>query len=471
MAKKTVKELNALRPAAKPYELAVDTGLYLRVATDGMRQWFVKYTVLGHRRAVRLPCPYGDGPGQMSLADATAENARIRALARDGIDFQVQREEARQAKAEEKRAKAFAEEATRRASKTVRDLYDAWIVDGVARKDGNKDLRRQFEKDVLPAIGSIELRKLSGADILSMLRAHAARGIVRQVIVTYGNVSHMLKWGRERKPWNRLLEDGNPAKLVDMDLLIPADYEDERTRILTPAEIRELADIFRRMDASYADAPDRRATPHPVDAKTRIALWLCLSTVCRIGELLMSRWEHVDLDAGTWFIPVENVKGHRGKKNPQTVYLSDFALRQFKALHEITGGTAWCFPARNKRYGDTHVCLRSVSKQVGDRQIKFKNRSKPIRGRAFDDSLVLAGGERGDWTPHDLRRTGATMMQALGVSLDTIDRCQNHLLAGRVRRVYLRHDYEAEKTAAWRVLGDRLDAILAGGADIVQLRA
>lgn len=175
--------------------------------------------------------------------------------------------------------------------------------------------------------------------------------------------------------------------------------------------------------------------------------------------------------AGTWCIPVKNVKGHRGKKNPQTVYLSDFALRQFKALHEITGDSAWCFQARNQRAGDTHVCLRSVSKQAGDPQIKFKNRSKPIRGCAFDDSLVLAGGERGDRTPHDLRRTGATLMQALGVSLDTIERCQNHLLAGRVRRVYLRHDYEAEKTAAWRVLGDRLDAILAGGADIVQLRA
>ncbi|WP_345797145.1 tyrosine-type recombinase/integrase [Castellaniella sp. MT123] len=471
MGKKTVKELNALRPAAKPYELAVDTGLYLRVATDGMRQWFVKYTVLGRRRVARLSCPYGDGPGKMSLADATAENARIRALARNGIDFQVQREEERQTKAEEKRAQEAAAKVAQLAAKTVRDLYGAWIVDGVARKDGNKDLRRQFEKDVLPAIGSIELRKLSGGDILSLLRAQTERGIIRQAIITYGNVSHMLKWGRERKPWNRLLEDGNPAKLVDMDLLIPTDYEDERTRILTSAEIGELADIFRNMDASYADAPDRRAAVHPVDTKTRIALWLCLSTVCRIGELLRSRWEHVDLDAGTWFIPLENVKGHRGKKNPQTVYLSDFALRQFKALHEITGDSAWCFPARNQRAGDAHVCLRSVSKQVGDRQIRFKDRSKPLRGRAFDDSLVLAGGERGDWTPHDLRRTGATMMQALGVSLDTIDRCQNHLLAGRVRRVYLRHDYEAEKTAAWQVLGDRLDAILAGAADIVQPRA
>jgi hypothetical protein len=53
------------------------------------------------------------------------------------------------------------------------------------------------------------------------------------------------------------------------------------------------------------------------------------------------------------------------------------------------------------------------------------------------------------------------MMQALGVSLDVIDRCQNHVLAGsRVRRHYLHHDYAEEKKRAWDLLGDRLSAVL-----------
>lgn len=52
----------------------------------------------------------------------------------------------------------------------------------------------------------------------------------------------------------------------------------------------------------------------------------------------------------------------------------------------------------------------------------------------------------GEWTPHDLRRTGAAMMQAWGISLDVIDRCQNRVLAGsRVRRHYLHNDYAEEK--------------------------
>ena len=101
-----------------------------------------------------------------------------------------------------------------------------------------------------------------------------------------------------------------------------------------------------------------------------------------------------------------------------------------------------------------------VSKQVGDRQARFKNR-KALSRRRNDDTLVLAAGQNGDWTPHDLRRTGATMMQALGVSLDVIDRCQNHVLAGsRVRRHYLHHEYAEEKKCAWNLLGDRLSAVL-----------
>ena len=54
----------------------------------------------------------------------------------------------------------------------------------------------------------------------------------------------------------------------------------------------------------------------------------------------------------------------------------------------------------------------------------------PLKRRRSDAPLVLAGGKNGAWTPHDLRRTGATMMQALGISLELIDRCQNHVLAG-----------------------------------------
>ena len=59
-------------------------------------------------------------------------------------------------------------------------------------------------------------------------------------------------------------------------------------------------------------------------------------------------------------------------------------------------------------------------------------------------------------------RTGATMMQALGISLELIERCQNHVLPGsKVPRHYMLHDYADEKRAAWAALSERLAALIA----------
>jgi len=79
--------------------------------------------------------------------------------------------------------------------------------------------------------------------------------------------------------------------------------------------------------------------------------------------------------------------------------------------------------------------------------------------RRANNTLVLAEGENGDWPPHDLRRTGATLMQELKLSTDIIDLCQNHKIKKRVRRVYMKYDYKTEKTEAWRLLGELLESL------------
>lgn len=197
--------------------------------------------------------------------------------------------------------------------------------------------------------------------------------------------------------------------------------------------------------------------------RVQCAVWICLSTLCRIGELLKSEWRNVDLVKGTWFIPATATKGHKGKRQDHHVFLSPFALEQFQRLKAETGHTPFCFPSKDQK---SHVDTKTVSKLIGDRQCSFKNRSKALSGRHHDDSLLLSQGRRGEWTPHDLRRTGATLMQELGVTLEIIDRCQNHLLGGsKVRRHYLHYDYAKEKKDAWCRLGGDLVKILSGFSD------
>ena len=207
----------------------------------------------------------------------------------------------------------------------------------------------------------------------------------------------------------------------------------------------------------------------PAKLELKIPMWLCLSTICRIGELLMTEWKHVDFKKRTWFIPAANTKGEQGAKTDQLVYLSDFALDQFKQLNVLTSDTAWAFPAI---YKEGHVCVKSPSKQVGDRQVQFKHLSKKLEGRVENNSLVLSEDE--EWTPHDLRRTGATMMQKLKIngvkiSRDVVNLCQNHVIGSKVDRVYLLDDYADEKREAWKKLGNRLEAIL-NASNVVSLK-
>jgi len=363
-------------------------------------------------------------------------------------------------------------EATRQKDEalTVADLFEQWLKDGVSREDGNAELRRSFDKDVLPVVGSHPLRSLTDRHLLDMLRKVKERGLNRTVVSLNNDFRQMLRWAEKRKPWRAMLIDGNPVDLVDVTQLLDPDYEEERDRVLSETEIKELHNRFIQLEQDYAALPagKKYGGIRPVSARVQCAVWLCLATLCRIGELLKAEWRHVDLQAGTWRIPAANTKGHKGKRQDHHIFLSPFAVRQFERLRVETGHTPWCFPAKHLQ---SHVCLKTISKQVGDRQCRFKQRSKPLSGRHHDDTLVLADGANGEWTPHDLRRTGATLMQGLGVPLETIDLCQNHVLPGpKVRRHYMHHRYAKEKTAAWNALGKHLEIIL-GTKDVIVMLA
>lgn len=453
-----MKQLEALTAADDGKTLREEGGLTakVRAGVRGVTALFrYEFKMGGAKRDQRL----GSWP-KKSLAQIRAEREKVRACVTKGIEPATAR---KAAKIEAQAAVAATiAEAERQAAenKTVADLFEEWMRDGVSRQDGNAELRRSFSKDVLPAIGDKPLRTITEKDLLTLLRSIKARGLNRTVVIRSKDIGQMLRWAEKRKPWRNLMVDGNPADLIDVNKLLDHDYQEQRDRLLSTGEIQELQKIFTRLACEYDALPagTKYSGIRPVNSRVQCAVWICLSTLCRIGELLKSEWRHIDLEKGTWFIPAEASKGHKGKRQDHHVFLSSFALNQFIRLSQETGHTSFCFPSKDE---NSHVDTKTVSKLIGDRQCCFKNRSKPLSGRHHDDSLVLSQGKKGEWTPHDLRRTGATMMQELGVTLEIIDRCQNHLLGGsRVRRHYLHYDYAKEKNDAWTILGDRLEAIL-----------
>jgi integrase len=78
------------------------------------------------------------------------------------------------------------------------------------------------------------------------------------------------------------------------------------------------------------------------------------------------------------------------------------------------------------------------------------------------------------WVLHDLRRTAASGMAALGVRLPVIEKALNHK-SGSFRGivgVYQRHEYAVEKRDALVRWADHVDALVSGRREnVVTLRA
>ncbi len=454
----TAKELNSIKPDLMGKTLSDGDGLYGEIRFSDSVSIHFRYAFKWQGKVAWHYCgayPVND------MATVRAERNKARGLVKAGIDpranKKVEKIEAQAAVVEAIRA----DEQKRTETLTIDSLIAEWIKDGVARGDGNNYLIQSFNRYVSPSLGNIEVRHLTEHHLRKLYREVISDGKTPTAVKLSTDIRQMLRWAEKRKPWRALLVDGNPSELVEINKIVPSDYDPIRTRLLNIEEIIKLKQIFDSMAKNYASAKHKYEIERPLKEESQIALWLCLGTLCRIGELLMTKWKNVNFKERTWFIPAADTKDSAGD---QLVYLSDFTLAKFQRLHEITGDTEYAFPARLK---EGHVCLKSVSKQVGDRQVKFKSRTRKLQNRVSNNSLVLGDQE---WTPHDLRRTGATMMQKLKINRDVINLCQNHVIGTKVDRSYLLDDYADEKRAAWHTLGNRIEAILSS-SNVVSLKS
>lgn len=320
---------------------------------------------------------------------------------------------------------------------TVDDLFERWAtVELCRRQDAGKEVRRMFMKDVLPLIGPIPVEDVRKGHVTSVTDALLARGVTRMAKLIFSLIRQMFRFAVDRD-----IIEADPTAAIRKAKIGGSDVE--RDRVLSEEEIRTL---YRLMSLAG------------LLQTTQAALWIALATCCRIGEILRAEWRHVRLETREWLIPSENSKNGR----PHTVYLSDFAMLHFKALRQISGHSQWCFPSRS---GEEHVCVKTVTKQTSDRQ-KFGN-SPMSRRSSHMDALILQGGK---WTPHDLRRTGATLMTALGVLPEVAEKCLNHTEESRVKRTYQRHTYDMEKREAWRLLGEKIELLTRDDHNVITIQ-
>lgn len=330
--------------------------------------------------------------------------------------------------AEEARANEEAEHAALKARLTLRELFDRWHKQELPRrKDKGAEVTRLFERDVFPVLGDMPVANITRPQIVAQIDKVTARGSGVMARTLLAELRQMWGFGIKRG-----LVESDPTSHLKRD-----DFgkKQERERVLNNAEIRSLITLL----------PQANMTK-----ESQLCVWLILATGCRIGETLQAAWAHINFDTSTWCIPAASTKNAK----PHTIYLSKFVIKHLTALHAITGSTPWLFPATFK--SENHVCVKSMTKQIKDRQRPID--SKPMKNRTvkFAQALVLPSG---DWTPHDLRRTAATIAASLGTPPHIVDKMLNHVEQNRLVRIYQRAHFEVEQAEGWRMLGERLELL------------
>jgi len=442
MVLKTVKQLQALTELENGKRISMGESLYgvVRTGADGAVSLHVvwRYKVGGKVRQTPIGT-WKNTSGGKSLKELRDKKNELALSLKKGIDPIEAKEadrlkkQADQIEAKQTQIDRLQGFAAKDARTTVRGLFELWQrTDLRKRQDRGREALRAFEADVFPIIGDVAAADVTKAHIQRIIDTMLTRGVKRMTERVFSDLRQLFGFAMDRDHI-----DADPTARIKKHKI---GGSVERDRVLSESE---LIQFFKLLPVSG------------LVESSQCALIIQLSTITRIGEVLGARWEHVDFERRIWTLPeTKNGKRH-------TVQLNDLALRQFEVLRQHSGLTEWVFPASHL---NGPVCTKTVTKQVADRQ---RGDDEPMSGRTKQtNSLALAGGQ---WRPHDLRRSGATLMAELGVLPDVIERCLNHTEQTKVKRIYQRPQYEAPMREAWQQLGYRLALLTDTPGNVVKL--
>lgn len=413
----TTKGIEALKVAKRTDFTDPSTpGLVLRVMPSGAKSWAFLYVRKGDGRKRRVTIgAHGSGAGRIGLSEARDRAATLRAqvIARQDPAGKV---------------------AAIRRAETLDQLLDQFLTSHPSPEAAwTLECQRIFAKDVRPLIGHVKLPDLTRQHVRQVLDAVKKRGAKATVNRTLAALRRALSWA--------LSEDLiaiNPASGIVTQII-----EQPKDRALSQNEIRQF---WNALDSA------------PIGERTRLALRLVLATGQRPGEVCGARQSEIDLATGIWTIPKERAKN----KQAHVVPLSNLAKDLFRRALTIDPDSPFAFTTRTR---------------AKDGIAKPKAMESHALSHALRDSLQALEMQGTPFTPHDLRRTVATHMARLGIPDRTVGKVLNHgteLRRTITARVYIQHDFMAEKKAAldaWAIELERVTRDNSIAGNVVTLRA
>jgi integrase len=261
---------------------------------------------------------------------------------------------------------------------------------------------------LVPALEDRPIRELSAPEILAALRKIESTGkreTAHRVKQRIGQVfRYAVATGRaDRDPTGDLR--GALAPVVTTS----------HPALTHPTAVR---DLLKAIDA-YHGQPSAVA-----------ALKLGPMLFARPGNLRAMEWAELDLEAGEWRIPANKMK----MREAHVVPLASQAVAILRELRTLNGRGCYCFP----------------SVRTPDRPMSENTINAALRSMGFDKETM---------TGHGFRALASTMLNELGWSPDVIERQLAHAERNKVRAVYNRAQYMAERKKMMQAWADWLDAL------------
>lgn len=369
----------------------------LSESSDGKRKiaFYLRYRVGGRdgiQRTYKI-CNFGDMPFKQLRKLAESLRGRIAA----GEDIMDERKKSQQSASEKEKETRF---------KEPLDLFKVYISSERKRPE---IAIASIENDIEKQVGNVRISELSRKVLTSkVLEPIRKRKAHVQANKTLSLLKQILDFCIDKG-----YIEVNPLAGVRRKNV--GGEEIPRTRVLTTDELKS---VFSSLPSSG------------LSKQVQFTLRLLLLTGCRVNEVCLAKWNHIDLDNDVWTIPPENVKSKKGKEKCHTIPLNNLlkqTLLELKSEFALIN-SPYILPSTltKSEIGSIPIDKRSVARAV-NRKIQF-----------FDIE---------PFTPHDLRRTFQTQIASIGVDTVVIEKLLNHELTGMLK-VYNQYDYFKERKSA-----------------------
>lgn len=371
-------KIKTLKPQEKTYRILDADRLYIEVRPSGAKIWRFKFVLNGKESSMSL----GEYPS-ITLAEARTLKEEMRAKLAKGINPVEERRQAKEAQKE-----------------SNKNTFDAIAAEYFNERLTGKSFRYKekfgisMQVDILPVIGNKNIRDVTAADVLKILRNTVAR-VKKESDGRYSGESAAIQ--------NRTFI-GSVSRYAIATLRC----ENDPTYAVRDAIQRPPVNHARPLTKQERKMVRVNLESYNGTQTVKNAGFILIYTMLRAVEIRRMEWSWIDFDEQTITFPREVMKKNRAHILPISKQVSAILKSQF----EISGNHDIVFPSVYRSKKDNGM----IAKETLNDMLRY---------------IGLKGV-----TTHDFRATASTLLYEKGYEEDWIEKQLAHAESNKTKASY-----------------------------------